>query len=208
MQPLTLRRKTKLKVDMALNSANTTLRQTPSENGSESEAGAKTSERQSLKEKRVHTEVYEHDVEHTAISCECVLKLLGDVTKARYALRGFEEDVKDGDVFASTTLTASVRLPFAMAVDQRSEQHTAFTAHATRPSSTQAWRIVTLCTPCLRLSGAQRLWTAPWERPCGSWSKASSDSAEGLAGTPGEHLDERWRCVKSVQRKSTCAARC
>ena len=113
-----------------MNSANTTPRQTSSENGSESEAGAKTSELQSLKEKRVHTEVYEHDVEHTAISCECVLKLLGDVTKARYAPRGFEEDVKDGDVIASTTLTASVRLPFAMAVDQRGEQHTAFTAHA------------------------------------------------------------------------------
>ena len=30
--------------------------------------------------------------------------------KARTVLRGFEEDVKDEDVFASTTMTASVRL--------------------------------------------------------------------------------------------------
>ena len=36
-------------------------------------------------------------------------------------LRAFEEDVKDEDVFASTTMTASVRLLLSQAIDLRNE---------------------------------------------------------------------------------------
>ena len=49
-----------LNVDMALHSADTTLRCTHSEAGSESHVVAKASELKSLKDKRVHTEVYDH----------------------------------------------------------------------------------------------------------------------------------------------------
>ena len=48
--------------------------------------------------------------------------------KARYVLRGFGEDVKDEDVFASTTVTASVRMLLSHAKDFRSEGHTVCTA--------------------------------------------------------------------------------
>ena len=48
--------------------------------------------------------------------------------KARYVLRGFEENVKDEDVFASTTMTASVRMLLSPATDLKSEGHTVFTA--------------------------------------------------------------------------------
>ena len=43
--------------------------------------------------------------------------------KARYALRSFEENVKDGDVFASTTMTASERKLLSQATG-----YTVFTA--------------------------------------------------------------------------------
>ena len=43
-------------------------------------------------------------------------------------LRGFEEDVKDEDVFASTTMTASVRMLLSQATDLRNEGYTVFTA--------------------------------------------------------------------------------
>ena len=48
--------------------------------------------------------------------------------EARYVLRGFGEDVKDEDVFASTTSTASVRMLLSHATDFRSEGHTVCTA--------------------------------------------------------------------------------
>ena len=47
----------KLKEDLALNSAITTLHGTPNEPGSESEAVAKASELKSLKDKRVYNEI-------------------------------------------------------------------------------------------------------------------------------------------------------
>ena len=47
--------------------------------------------------------------------------------KARYVLRGFEEDVKDEDVFASTTMTASVTMLLSQATDLRNEGYTVFT---------------------------------------------------------------------------------
>ena len=47
--------------------------------------------------------------------------------KARYVLRGFGEDVKDEDGFASTTVTASVRM-LPHATDLRSEGRTVRTA--------------------------------------------------------------------------------
>ena len=63
------------------------------------------------------------------ISGKWVPKRLGDVTSnARYVLRGFEEEVKTEDVFASTTLTASVRLLLSFAMDRKSEGYTVFTA--------------------------------------------------------------------------------
>ena len=43
-------------------------------------------------------------------------------------LRAFEEDVKDGDVFASTTMTTSVRMLLSQAIDLRNEGNTVFTA--------------------------------------------------------------------------------
>ena len=48
--------------------------------------------------------------------------------EARYVLRGFEEDVKDEDVFASTTMTTSVRMLLSQAIDLRNEGNTIFTA--------------------------------------------------------------------------------
>ena len=48
--------------------------------------------------------------------------------EARFVLRGFEEDVKDEDVFASTTMTAFVRKLLSQATDLRSEWCTVFTA--------------------------------------------------------------------------------
>ena len=75
-----------------------------SENPSKDEA--KASALQSRQEQRVFTEVYGLDVEHTVICGKCVLRQLG----ARYALRGFEEDVKHDHVIAGTTLTTTVRL--------------------------------------------------------------------------------------------------
>ena len=43
-------------------------------------------------------------------------------------LRAFEEDVKNEDVFASTTMTASVRLLLSQAIDLTNEGNTIFTA--------------------------------------------------------------------------------
>ena len=54
--------------------------------------------------KTVCTEVFENEANGKVISGKWVLK----PHKARYVLRGFEEDVKDEDVFASTKMTASV----------------------------------------------------------------------------------------------------
>ena len=46
--------------------------------------------------------------------------------KARYVLRGFEEDVKDEDVFASTTMSASVRMVHSQVTDLRCEGYTVY----------------------------------------------------------------------------------
>ena len=114
-----------LKLDMVPKCVNTTLRWTPSGVGSESEAVATASEFKRPNRRRVYTEVHEHNVGRKVTSD----KLVGDVSsKARYVLRGFEADMKDEDVFASTTLTASVRMLLAFAIDRRNEQYTVFTA--------------------------------------------------------------------------------
>ena len=47
--------------------------------------------------------------------------------KARYVLRGFEEDLKDEYVFASTTMTACLRMLLSQATDLRNEGYTLFT---------------------------------------------------------------------------------
>ena len=72
----------------------------------ESEAVTKAAELNSIRDKRVHTEVCENEDAAKIISSKCVLM----PHKARYVLRGFEEDVKGEDVFASTTMNASVRM--------------------------------------------------------------------------------------------------
>ena len=72
----------------------------------QSEAVTKAAELNSSRDKRVCTDLYECEADANIISGKGVLK----PHKARYVLKGFEEDVKDEDVFASTTTTASVRM--------------------------------------------------------------------------------------------------
>ena len=48
--------------------------------------------------------------------------------KARCVLRGFEKDVKDEDVFASTTMTASVQMLLSPATDLKDKSCTAYAA--------------------------------------------------------------------------------
>ena len=106
----------KLEVDRALDRANKTLHRLLEEIPLESEAVTKAAELNSIRDKRVHT---------------WVLKL----HRARCVLRGFEEDVKDEDVFAYTTMTASVRMLLSQATDLKSEGYTVFTADVkNRPS--------------------------------------------------------------------------
>ena len=101
----------KLEVDRALDKANNTLNRLLEEIPLESEAVNKAAELNRIRDKRVHAEVYENEADAKIISGKWVLK----PHKARYVLRGFEEDakdeedVKDEDVVASTTMTASVR---------------------------------------------------------------------------------------------------
>ena len=68
--------------------------------------------------------MYENEADAKIISGKWVLK----PHKARYLLRGFEEDVKHEEVFAGTTMTASVRMLLSQATDLRSEGYTVFTA--------------------------------------------------------------------------------
>ena len=95
---------TKLKVDRALDTTNKTLHRLLEPIPFESEAVTKATELNSIKDKRVYAEMYESEADARIISGKWVLK----PQKARYVLRAFEEDVKDEDVFASTTMTASV----------------------------------------------------------------------------------------------------
>ena len=113
----------KLEVDRALDKANKTFHRWLQEIPLESEANTKAAELNSIRDKRVHTEVYENEADAKIISGKWVLK----PHRARYVLRGFEEDVKDEDVFASTTMTASVRMPLSQATDLRKEGYTVFT---------------------------------------------------------------------------------
>ena len=77
-----------------------------------------------IKDKGVYTEAYESDTNEKVNTGKKVLK----PNKARYVRGGFEEDVKDEDVFASTTLTASVGMLLSRATDLRSEGRTVFTS--------------------------------------------------------------------------------
>ena len=90
----------------------------------ESEAVTKAAELNSIKDKRVYTEMYESEADAKIISGKWVLK----PNKALYVLRSFEEDAKDEDVFASTTMTASERLVLSQATDLRCEENAVFTA--------------------------------------------------------------------------------
>ena len=113
-----------LEVDRAPDTANKTLHRLLEEVQLESEAVNKAAEHNSIKDKRVYAEMYESEADAKIISGKWVLK----PHKARYVLRGFEEDVKDEDVFASTTMTASVRMLLSQAADLRTEGYTVFTA--------------------------------------------------------------------------------
>ena len=122
--PLRRSEDAKLEVDRALDWAKKTLHRLVAEIPLESEAVTKAAELSSIRGERVYTEVYESEVDAKIISGKWVLK----PHRARYVLRGFEEDVKDEDVFASTTMTASVRMPLSQATDFRNEGYTVFTA--------------------------------------------------------------------------------
>ena len=113
----------KLEVDRALDTANKTLHRLLEECPLESEAVTKATELNSIRGKRVYTEVH-NEGDAKFISGKWVLL----PHKARDVLRGFEEDVKDEDVFASTTVTASMRMLLSHATDLRSEGYTMFTA--------------------------------------------------------------------------------
>ena len=86
---------TKLKVDRALDTTNKTLHRLLEPIPFESEAVTKATELNSIKDKRVYTEMSESEADAKIISGKWVLK----PQKARYVLRAFEEDVKDEDVF-------------------------------------------------------------------------------------------------------------
>ena len=111
----------KMEVDRALDE---TLHRLLEELPLESEAVTSVAELNSIIDKRVYTEVYESEADAKIISGKWVLK----PHKARYVLRDFEEDVKDEDVFVSTTMTASVRMLLLQATDLRNEGDTVFTA--------------------------------------------------------------------------------
>ena len=114
----------KLEVDRALDKANKTLHRLPEEIPLEPEGVTKAAELNSIRDKRVYTEVYDSEADAKIISSKWLLK----PHKARYVLRGFEEDVKDEYVFASTTMTASLRMLLSQATDLRNEGYTVFTA--------------------------------------------------------------------------------
>ena len=69
--------------------------------------------------------MYESEADAKTIGGNWVLK----PHKARYVLRGFEEDVEDEDVFASTTMTAPMWMLLSQATDFRNEVYTVFTAN-------------------------------------------------------------------------------
>ena len=102
----------KLEVDRALDKANTTLHRLLGEIPLESEAVTKAAELSSIRDKRVYTLVYESESRRQDYPRQ---------VGAGYVLRGFEEDVKDEDVFASTTMTASVRMLLSQATGLRNE---------------------------------------------------------------------------------------
>ena len=87
-------------VDRALDTANKTLHRVPEECPLESQAFNSAAELNSIKDKRVYTEMYEGEADAKIISGKWVLK----PNKARYVLRGFEEDVKDEDVYNNVSL--------------------------------------------------------------------------------------------------------
>ena len=107
----------KLEVDRALDKANMTLHRLLEEISLEPEAVTKAAELDSIRERRVYAEVYESEADAKIISGKWVLK----PHKARYVLRGFEEHMKDENVFASTTMTSSVRMLLSQATDLRNE---------------------------------------------------------------------------------------
>ena len=113
-----------MEVDQAQKIADETLHRLRVEVPFGSEAVNKAAGLRSIKDKRVYNKVYEDEADGKVISGKWVLK----PNKERYVLRGFEEDVKDEDVFASTTMTASVRLLLSLETDHKDEGYTLHTA--------------------------------------------------------------------------------
>ena len=109
----------KLEVGRALHTANKTLHRLLDECPHEFEAITKSAELNSIKDKRVYTEMYESEADAKIISGKWVLK----PHKARYVLRGTKTSS-----FASTTMTASVRMVLSQATDLISEVYAVFTA--------------------------------------------------------------------------------
>ena len=98
----------------------------------QSEAVTKAAELNSSRDKRGYTEVYESETDANIISGKWVLKR----HKARYVLRGFEEDVKDEDDFANISEDAT----FSQATDIRTEGYTVFRRENRLPQRTYEGR--------------------------------------------------------------------
>ena len=113
-----------LEVDRALDTANKTFHRLLEEIPLQSEAVTKARDLNSTRDNRVYTEKHESEADAKIISGKWVLK----PHKPRYVLKGFEEDVKDEDVVASTTMTTSVRMLLSQATDLRNDGYTVFTA--------------------------------------------------------------------------------
>ena len=105
----------KLEVGRALHTTNKTLHRLLDECPHEFEAITKSAELNSIKDKRVYTEMYESEADAKIMSGKWVLK----PHKARYVLRGTRTSS-----FASTTMTASVRMVLSQATDLISEEPT------------------------------------------------------------------------------------
>ena len=111
-------------VDRALDKANKTLHRLLEEIPLESEAVTRTAGLTASETSESTLRCTRTKPTPEIISGKWVLK----PHMARYVLRDFEEDVKDEDVFASTTVTASVRMLLSQATDLRNEGYTVFTA--------------------------------------------------------------------------------
>ena len=116
----------KFEVDRALGEENKTLHRLLDEIPLESEAVTKAAELNSIRDKRVHSEVHENEADAKIISCTWVLKPL----KARYVLR------LRGRRGRRRFRKHDNEMLLSQATDFRNEGYTVFTADVKPPSST------------------------------------------------------------------------